>query len=1529
MIATKHHITLLAAMLFASCFAFAQRGPGGVSTEVNNWIPTDTTITGFPPSNQSTNRIWLDASTLTTLADGDPVLNWPDISLSYINDNAQAVSAPIPPYFRDDAANSINGFSVVTFEEGRFLQFVSSLDINLDAITYTKTVFLAIRTGTNVSDLQVLYEEGGCARGFNIYIENNLIYVGAYDFNLQGVSNTGTGGFHGNGRDFDNTPQWGYTFVRSAIQANSTYILTAQFSAPAMGVIHNLANPNPNFFVRGWLNGQVFDQIDYTSGNQTNMLGQNTGTNGIGTLWAHPDPIGLGAINTAFVYRNGRICNGNGTRPFQGRFAEFCYYNDLLTQTQRIIVQNYLGAKYFANIIADDKYAHEATYGVEVIGIGQQTNSVDNRHLKSQGRNPFEISVQPTQLTAANQYFLTGHNNSSRAWSQAAVPNNSPNIQRLQRVWRVDETGTNMGAISFKVNVNDLPALPTGFPKMVLLIDETNANFPNFTLESTRVLELTTSDGINFNIDYNFLDNSFFTLAMLRPAVNFTLIQDFAIEGNPPPATFGVVAEVRLNFEPNSASLPYTIAYSFIPVTAALGSDFTYDPGVQSGGITIPGGLQSALIPFGIINDIVPENPATESLLIVLQSGGNTTPGLFIGQRDTLEFFIYDNDSPPLAIFELSQSFNLENQPLALVKVLRVGNTSATSTVRVRRRTSPNQGNAVYSTDYIMQNAAGWLGPNGSRYVDLVFLPGVHEMTATIDFFNDDTYELDESIGLQLQPILNFTVLPSTFHQAMIVNDDPLPNARFVTSNQTGFETVGSPIVFIELDRPSALDVEVTYTVNEGISTADLGVDFNTASPGVVQFPPLQTQAWPSMIVYSDALDEPDETAVLQLQSAVNTTIATPDMHTYTIIDYAPFENRGAAGVGRESDNIVWLDADRINGSQGQLMQAIPNFSPRIIDMLQANPSFQAQLQVSVNTINQRKTLLFNNDFYQLTRHPAINQNGSYNKKSFYFVIRTGASVNGYQMLYQQGLANGNRGLSIYINNGRVYFNAWQRSQNPMWGGNGANLRFAESNPVLLPNSNYIVSCHLDRNVNVPEKIVIYVNGRKNTSSPSSTGAIGDFLGDNSDIYLGALVGSTRFHNPPFTFSSGALPSSAFPFNGYIGEFIMYNEPPFNETRRTIIENYLSGKYNIPLFIADTKQIFGLPNANASVPASYFGHQIAGAGIGINNTSDLHLDSQGPGILRVKLTDADQLNSTVVWGHNNVPLNAAYPYSSAYLPTGIAERSGRVWKIFKSGTIGPMELYLNFSGIQDAPSFIGNDLKLLHHTNANPQDFSNATVVDADSIRSGPVVEFRNLNVPAGSYIALASTSTMLPLPIELISFTAKLLGDIVSVNWSTATEINNDYFEIQRCGPDLNWIQIALVPGAGNSNGTLHYTHYDRSPLKGISYYRLKQVDFDGQFTYSDAVAVVNINAEVSDDLFVYPNPSRGGSVFVRVPNAYRTESAAINIYSPLGQIVYSAKYDTNADLVEVKYGKLQAGVYYISVESTLINTGAKLVIY
>ncbi|MBL7932704.1 MAG: T9SS type A sorting domain-containing protein [Bacteroidia bacterium] len=105
-----------------------------------------------------------------------------------------------------------------------------------------------------------------------------------------------------------------------------------------------------------------------------------------------------------------------------------------------------------------------------------------------------------------------------------------------------------------------------------------------------------------------------------------------------------------------------------------------------------------------------------------------------------------------------------------------------------------------------------------------------------------------------------------------------------------------------------------------------------------------------------------------------------------------------------------------------------------------------------------------------------------------------------------------------------------------------------------------------------------------------------------------------------------------------------------------------------------------------------------------------------------------------------------------------------------------------------------------------------------------------------GSGIIASSSG---PLPIELIEFKATESYDRVLTQWSTATEQNNAMFVVERSTDGIGYSYVASVPGAGNSQNINNYSAYDNNPVGGISYYRLKQIDFDGSYEYSPVVAV------------------------------------------------------------------------------------------
>ena len=114
-------------------------------------------------------------------------------------------------------------------------------------------------------------------------------------------------------------------------------------------------------------------------------------------------------------------------------------------------------------------------------------------------------------------------------------------------------------------------------------------------------------------------------------------------------------------------------------------------------------------------------------------------------------------------------------------------------------------------------------------------------------------------------------------------------------------------------------------------------------------------------------------------------------------------------------------------------------------------------------------------------------------------------------------------------------------------------------------------------------------------------------------------------------------------------------------------------------------------------------------------------------------------------------------------------------------------------------------------------------------------------------------------LPIELIEFNAIMNEDRVEISWATASEINNDYFIVEKSEDAMDWVEVIKVSGAGHSVSIIDYFEIDNEPLRGLSYYRLTQVDFDGEQETFNIIPVENaIKGE--GIMNIYPNPVNKG---------------------------------------------------------------------
>src|SRR5690554_6274755 len=170
------------------------------------------------------------------------------------------------------------------------------------------------------------------------------------------------------------------------------------------------------------------------------------------------------------------------------------------------------------------------------------------------------------------------------------------------------------------------------------------------------------------------------------------------------------------------------------------------------------------------------------------------------------------------------------------------------------------------------------------------------------------------------------------------------------------------------------------------------------------------------------------------------------------------------------------------------------------------------------------------------------------------------------------------------------------------------------------------------------------------------------------------------------------------------------------------------------------------------------------------------------------------------------------------------------------------------------------------------------------------------------------------PLPIELLSFNALVSGsDKVRAFWTTMSERDNDYFTVERSIDGLSWIDLGKVPGAGNSTSKLDYEWFDFEPVNGISYYRLRQNDFDGKFTHSEVRSVV-FNQTEHLDFLLYPNPTDGKINLSVIGKSLN--NVQIKITSISGQIVYFED-GVSGNLLTHDLTNYSKGLYLLKVKT------------
>ncbi len=200
------------------------------------------------------------------------------------------------------------------------------------------------------------------------------------------------------------------------------------------------------------------------------------------------------------------------------------------------------------------------------------------------------------------------------------------------------------------------------------------------------------------------------------------------------------------------------------------------------------------------------------------------------------------------------------------------------------------------------------------------------------------------------------------------------------------------------------------------------------------------------------------------------------------------------------------------------------------------------------------------------------------------------------------------------------------------------------------------------------------------------------------------------------------------------------------------------------------------------------------------------------------------------------------------------------------------------------------------------------------------LISYRNKGADIDGYMDNLSLTKTISLPVVLSYFNTSYINDVVILNWITNSEQNNDYFTIERSNDGINWEEASTIDGAGDTEITSYYTAEDSPPYAGKVYYRLKQTDYDGTFTYS-AIKVVIISADVY--ITIYPNPANG-YFWISNLDPTTSEIAVLNQFGksiPFSSTAYEKK-------IRIDTESFKPGVYLVQILTGTTTITKKVVI-
>lgn len=198
----------------------------------------------------------------------------------------------------------------------------------------------------------------------------------------------------------------------------------------------------------------------------------------------------------------------------------------------------------------------------------------------------------------------------------------------------------------------------------------------------------------------------------------------------------------------------------------------------------------------------------------------------------------------------------------------------------------------------------------------------------------------------------------------------------------------------------------------------------------------------------------------------------------------------------------------------------------------------------------------------------------------------------------------------------------------------------------------------------------------------------------------------------------------------------------------------------------------------------------------------------------------------------------------------------------------------------------------------------------------------------AGNVSLDLTAFTSIVLPVELTSFQVEKEGKEVKITWETVTEINNDYFTVEHSLDGTRFETLGTIQGAGDSFEPLNYSFRHTTPAIGHNYYRLKQIDFDGQFEFSKVISV-NFRGKNEQVGEFYPNPSKTGIVNLEYASQNNDE-INISVFDVTGKLVVNQirQVSNGNNNLSFDFSKIITGIYIVKIDDKRNPTHRKLII-